>query len=105
MFINVALKKINDLIKRDDFKEIAFTDNKNVTILFTSKCCNVNSSGRVTWGEIQSENDNKAGNVDMSKEYTMQDRQIEQETIDDEFLKEHIANGGCSCGFWQCSGC
>jgi hypothetical protein len=51
MFINVALKKINDLIKRDDFKEIAFIDNKNVTILFENKCCNVNSFGRVTWND------------------------------------------------------
>jgi hypothetical protein len=51
MFINVALTKINDLIKREDFKEIAFIDDKNVTILFTSKCCNVNSFGRVTWND------------------------------------------------------
>lgn len=53
MFINIALTKINDLIKREDFKEIAFIDDKNVTILFTSKSCNVNSFGRVTWDEYE----------------------------------------------------
>lgn len=51
MFINVALTKINDLIKREDFKSIAFIDDKNVTILFENKGCNVNESGRVTWGK------------------------------------------------------
>ena len=51
MFINVALTKINDLIKREDFKSIEFIDDKNVTILFENKGCNVNESGRVTWDD------------------------------------------------------
>lgn len=51
MFINVALTKITDLVKREDFKSIAFIDDKNVTILFENKCCNINSFGRVTWDE------------------------------------------------------
>ena len=51
MFLNVALTKINELIKRADFKDIGYLDDKNVTILFENKSCNVNESGRVTWGE------------------------------------------------------
>ena len=105
MFINIAIRKINTLIKQEDFKEISFIDDKNVTILFTSKSCKVNSFGRVIWDETQSENDNKVVAAYLIKEYTIQDRQVAQEAIDDEFLKEHIANDGCPCGFWQCSGC
>lgn len=51
MFINIALKKVNDLIKRSDFKSIEYIDEKNITISFTGKCCNVSSFGNVTWSD------------------------------------------------------
>ena len=49
MFLNIAMEKVNMLIKREDFKEIAVIDDSDMTILFTNKCCVVDSFGRVTW--------------------------------------------------------
>jgi hypothetical protein len=49
MFLNVALTKINALIKREDFKKITLIDDKSVTILFSNASCTVCSFGRVTW--------------------------------------------------------
>ena len=51
-FINVALRKLTELTKRKDFVEIAFVDEKNVTIIFEKRACNVSSFGNVTWDDL-----------------------------------------------------
>ena len=53
MFIGVALKKLNMLIKQEDFIEItSLIEVKGITVAvikFKTKQCTINNFGRVNW--------------------------------------------------------
>lgn len=51
-FNRIALLKLTDLIKTKDFVEVAYIDEKNATIIFADRACNVSSMGRVTWNDV-----------------------------------------------------
>ena len=51
-FTRIALQKITELIHRKEFVEIAFIDEKKVTIIFKGRACNVTSLGNVTWDDL-----------------------------------------------------
>jgi len=53
MFIRIALVKITELVKREDFDELSFVDGDNISIIFTKRACNVSSSGNVTWITVE----------------------------------------------------
>jgi len=53
MFIRIALVKITELVKREDFIKISFVDGDNISIIFTNRACNVSSSGNVTWNNVE----------------------------------------------------
>ncbi len=51
MFTRIALQKLNELLKLDKFIEIAYLDEKNATLLFEDRACNISSFGNVTWSD------------------------------------------------------
>lgn len=50
-FLPVAMRKLNDLIGREDFKSIEDIDFLDFTVIirFKTKCCKIDKSGRVEW--------------------------------------------------------
>ena len=57
MVTRIALQKLNELLKRDKFIEIAYLDEKNATLLFEGRACNISSFGNVTWSDVEVDNE------------------------------------------------
>lgn len=52
MFTRIALLKLSDLVKRKDFVEVVYADDKNITLMFADRSCNVSNMGNVTWNDV-----------------------------------------------------
>ena len=52
-FLPVAMRKLNDLIGREDFEAIEDIDFLDFTVIirFNTKRCKIDKSGRVEWGD------------------------------------------------------
>ena len=48
-FIRVALRKVNDLLKRENFVKVAFMSAENVRLEYTDRMCVVSNFGNVRW--------------------------------------------------------
>ncbi len=49
MFTRIALVKLNELISRPDFIEIAHIEADSVTVKFKDSTCTVSDFGKVEW--------------------------------------------------------
>lgn len=46
---SIAILKLNSLIKREDFIQIACVEAKLIEVKFKAKSCAIDDSGRVIW--------------------------------------------------------
>lgn len=56
MFTRIALKKLNELLKREGFIEILYVFEQSICIKFKDRSCNITSFGSVEW-ESEGEGD------------------------------------------------